>query len=101
MQTLLQYLAALANDPPAQEAFKKDPDAAINAAQLSDQDKRDRKRRYKQQQADEQRDFVLQFLGDGTISIPTGDGGAVTLNAPHDDDDDGRPRSTDGLAARA
>ncbi|MCW5804604.1 MAG: hypothetical protein KIT31_19695 [Deltaproteobacteria bacterium] len=39
MQTLLQYLAGLANDPAAQQAFTQNPDAAINAADLSDQDK--------------------------------------------------------------
>src|SRR5688572_6173572 len=39
MQSLLQYLANLANDPAAQQKFSQNPDAAIEAADLSDQDK--------------------------------------------------------------
>ena len=39
MQTLLQYLAALANDPAAQDTFSQDPEAAIAAADLSAADK--------------------------------------------------------------
>ena len=38
MKTLLQYLADLAKDPVAQEAFKKDPEAAIASSGLSEQD---------------------------------------------------------------
>lgn len=39
MKTLLQYLADLAKDPVAQEAFKKDPETAIANSDLSDADK--------------------------------------------------------------
>ena len=38
MKTLLQYLADLAKDPVAQEAFKKDPESAIASSGLSEQD---------------------------------------------------------------
>jgi hypothetical protein len=39
MQTLFQYLAALANDPAAQDAFGQNPASSIDAADLSDADK--------------------------------------------------------------
>lgn len=39
MKTLLQYLADLARDPVAQQAFEKDPEGAIASAELSEQDK--------------------------------------------------------------
>src|SRR3569833_36602 len=38
MPTLLQYLAALANDPSAQQAFGDDPEGALAKSGLSDQD---------------------------------------------------------------
>src|SRR3569832_1600510 len=38
MPTLLQYLAALANDPSAQHAFGDDPEGALAMSGLSDQD---------------------------------------------------------------
>ncbi|MBP8805368.1 MAG: hypothetical protein KBI14_02060, partial [Kofleriaceae bacterium] len=39
MSTLLQYLASLAADPAAQQAFAADPGAAIAKADLSEEDR--------------------------------------------------------------
>ena len=39
MTTLLQYLAALATDPAAQQAFAHDPESALASSGLSEQDR--------------------------------------------------------------
>ena len=39
MTTLLQYLAALATDPAAQQAFAHDPEAALASSGLTEQDR--------------------------------------------------------------